>query len=62
MWMFFGLLALIVLFAGALGFVLFRQRGRVYALGSSRTVASSAVNTVASSAANAGSSKVVKAS
>ena len=36
MWMFFGLVALVLLLAGALGFVLFRQRGRVYALGSSR--------------------------
>jgi type III secretion protein J len=54
MWMFFGLLALIVLFAGALGFVLFRQRGRVYALGPLRSVPSSVVN--------AGSSNVVKAS
>ena len=36
MWMFFGLVALVVLLAGALGFVFFRQRGRVYALGSSR--------------------------
>jgi type III secretion protein J len=54
MWMFFGLVALVVLLAGALGVVLFRQRGRVYALGSSRAVPSSVVN--------AGSSSVVKAS
>ena len=36
MWMFFGLVALVVLLAGGLAFVLFRQRGRVYALGSRR--------------------------
>ena len=34
--MFFGLVALVFLLAGALGFVLFRRSGRVYALGSSR--------------------------
>jgi type III secretion protein J len=54
MWMFFGLVALVVLLAAALGVVLFRQRGRVYALGSPRAVPSSVVN--------AGSSSVVKAS
>ena len=43
MWMFFGLVALVVLLAGALGFVFFRQRGRVYALGSPRPVPSSVV-------------------
>ena len=43
MWMFFGLVALVVLLAGALGFVLFRRRGRVYALGSSRPGSSSVV-------------------
>jgi hypothetical protein len=52
MWMFFGLVALVVLLAGALGVVLIRQRGRVYALGSPRPVPSSVVN--------AGSSSVVK--
>jgi type III secretion protein J len=52
MWMFFGLVALVVLLAGALGAVLIRQRGRVYALGSPRPVPSSVVN--------AGSSSVVK--
>jgi type III secretion protein J len=52
MWMFFGLVALVVLLAGGLGIVLFRQRGRVYALGSPRAVPSSVVN--------AGSSSVVK--
>ena len=52
MWMFFGLVALVVLLAGALGFVFFRQRGRVYALGSPRAIPSSVVN--------AGSSSVVK--
>ncbi len=36
MWMFFGLVALVLLLAGALAFVFFRQRGRVYALGSRR--------------------------
>ena len=58
MWMFFGLVALVVLLAGALGVVLFRQRGSVYALGSSRAVPS---NVVPSSVVNAGSSNVVKA-
>ena len=48
MWMFFGLVALVVVLTGGLGFVLFRRRGRVYALGSS-------------SAAKAASSSVVKA-
>jgi type III secretion protein J len=52
MWMFFGLVALVVLLAGGLGIVLFRQRGRVYALGSPRAVPSSVVN--------AGPSSVVK--
>ena len=52
MWMFFGLVALVVLLAAGLGVVLFRQRGRVYALGSPRAVPSSVVN--------AGSSSVVK--
>ena len=35
-WMFFGLVALVLVLAGGLGFVLYRQSGRVYALGSSR--------------------------
>ena len=54
MWMFFGLVALVVLLAGGLGFVLYRRSGRVYALGSS-----SAGST---SVAKAGSSNVVKMS
>jgi hypothetical protein len=70
MWMFFGLVALVVLLAGALGFVFFRQRGRVYALGSSRPVQSgvvsasppSVVNATPSNVVKAGSSNVVKAS
>ncbi len=36
MWMFFGLVALVLVLAGGLGFVLYRRSGRVYALGSSR--------------------------
>ena len=43
MWMFFGLVALVVLLTGGLGVVLFRRRGRVYALGSSRAGSSSVV-------------------
>jgi type III secretion protein J len=35
MWMFFGLIALVLLLAGGLGFVLYRRSGRVYALASS---------------------------
>ena len=62
MWMFFGLIALVVLLAGALAVVVFRQRGRVYALGSSRAVAPSAVNAGPSNVVKAGSSSVVKAS
>jgi len=54
MWMFFGLVALVVLLAGALGFVLYRRSGRVYALGSSHAGSSSV--------AKAGSSNVVKMS
>ena len=57
MWMFFGLVALVVVLAGGLGVVLFRRRGRVYALGSS-----SVVKTGSSSVAKAGSSNVVKTS
>jgi len=52
MWMFFGLVALVVLLTGGLGVVLFRRGGRVYALGSSRAGSSSVVK--------AGSSTVVK--
>ena len=61
MWMFFGLVALVVLLAGALGFVFFRQRGRVYALGSPRAVTPSVVTPVPSSVVNSGPSNVVKA-
>ena len=43
MWMFFGLVALVLGLAAALGFVLLRRRGRVYALGSSRPGSSSVV-------------------
>jgi len=43
MWMFAGLVALVVLLAGGLGVVLFRRGGRVYALGSSRAGSSSVV-------------------
>ena len=43
MWMFFGLVALVVLLTGVLGVVLFRRGGRVYALGSSRAGSSSVV-------------------
>jgi len=52
MWMFFGLVALVVLLTGGLSVVLFRRGGRVYALGSSRAGSSSVVK--------AGSSTVVK--
>jgi len=61
MWMFFGLVTLVVLLAAALGFVFFRQRGRVYALGTPRAVTPSAVNAIPSSVVNAGSTNVVKA-
>jgi type III secretion protein J len=61
MWMFFGLVALVVLLAGGLGIVLFRQRGRVYALGSPRAVPSSVVNASPSNVVNATSSSVLKA-
>jgi type III secretion protein J len=57
MWMFFGLVALVVVLAGGLGVVLFRRGRRVYALGSS-----SVVKTGSSSVAKAGSSNVVKTS
>jgi type III secretion protein J len=63
MWMFFGLVALVVLLAGALGFVFFRQRGRVYALGSSpRPVPSNLVSGPSPNVVKPGSSNVVKAS
>jgi type III secretion protein J len=57
MWMFFGLVALVVVLAGGLGVVLFRRSRRVYALGSS-----SVVKTGSSSVAKTGSSNVVKMS
>ena len=60
--MFFGLVALVVLLAGALGFVFWRQRGRVYALGSPRAVPSNVVNAPSPNVVKAGSSNVVKAS
>jgi len=59
MWMFFGLVALVVLLAGGLGFVLYRRGGRVYALGSSSAGPSSAGSP---SVAKTGSSNVVKMS
>lgn len=62
MWMFFGLVALVVLLAGALGFVFFRQRGRVYALGAPRPVPSNLVSAPSPNAVKSGSSNVVKAS
>lgn len=60
MWMFFGLVAVVLLLAAALAFVVFRQRGRVYALGSSRA-ATTAVTPASSNLVNAPSSNVVKA-
>ena len=60
MWMFFGLVAVVLLLAGALAFVVIRQRGRVYALGSSRA-ATTAVTPASSNLVNAPSSNVVKA-
>jgi type III secretion protein J len=62
MWMFFGLFALVILLAGALAFVVFRQRGRVYALGSPRPVPSNVVSAPSPNVVKAGSSNVVKAS
>lgn len=62
MWMFFGLVALVVLLAGALGFVFFRQRGRVYALSSPRPVPSNVLSAPSPNAVKSGSSNVVKAS
>ncbi len=43
MWMFFGLVALVVVLAGGLGFVLYRRSRRVYALTSSPAVSTSVV-------------------
>jgi type III secretion protein J len=60
--MFFGLVVLVLLLAGALGFVLFRRSGRVYALGSSRASPPGVGSPSAGSATSAGSSKVVKLS
>jgi type III secretion protein J len=57
--MFFGLVVLVLLLAGALGFVLFRQSGRVYALGSSRA---SPPSVASPGSPSASSSKVVKLS
>jgi type III secretion protein J len=54
--MFLGLVVLVLLLAGALGFVLFRRSGRVYALGSSRA------SPPGVGSPSAGSSKVVKLS
>ena len=59
MWMFFGLVALVVLLAGGLGVVLYRRVGRVYALGSSRAGSSSVSSPTVP---KAGSSNVVKMS
>jgi type III secretion protein J len=59
--MFFGLVVLVLLLAGALGFVLFRRSGRVYALGSSRASPPSVASPGAGSP-SASSSKVVKLS
>jgi type III secretion protein J len=59
MWMFFGLVALVVLLAGGLGVVLYRRGGRVYALGSSRAGPSSVSSPTVP---KAGSSNVVKMS
>ena len=59
MWMFFGLVALVVLLAGGLGVVLFRRGGRVYALGSSHAGPSSVGSPTVP---KAGSSNVVKMS
>jgi len=58
MWLVFGLGALVVALAGALGFVLFRKSGRVYALGSAPSV----VKPGPPNAANTPSTSVVKLS
>jgi len=63
MWMFFGLVALVVLLGGALSVVLLRRRGRVYSLDTSRPVPSTVVNAgPPSNVVKASSSNVVKAS
>jgi len=70
MWMVFGLVGLVVLLAGGLGFFFFRRSGRVYALGAPKGGVPSVVkagpsgvaNAPSSNAANAGSSNVVKMS
>jgi len=59
--MFFGLVVLVLLLAGALGFVLFGRSGRVYALGSSRA-SPPGVGSPSAGSASAGPSKVVKLS
>jgi type III secretion protein J len=59
--MFFGLVVLVLLLAGSLGFVLFRRSGRVYALGTSRANPPGVVSPGAGSP-SAGPSKVVKLS
>jgi type III secretion protein J len=59
--MFLGLVVLVLLLAGALGFVLFRRSGRVYALGSSRPGPPGVVSPSAGPP-SAGPSKVVKLS
>jgi type III secretion protein J len=43
MWMFFGLVALVLVLAGGLGFVLYRRSGRVYALTSTPAVSTGVV-------------------
>ena len=59
--MFFGLVVLVVLLAGVLGFVFFRRSGRVYALASSRP-SPPAVGSPGAGSASTGSSNVVKLS
>lgn len=59
--MFFGLVVLVLLLAGALGFVLFRRSGRVYALGSARPSPPGVASPGAGSP-SAAPSKVVKLS
>jgi len=66
MWIVFGLVALVLLVAGGVGFMFFRRSGRVYALGSSKpsppSVASPGAGAPSAGSANASSSKVVKLS
>ena len=66
MWMVFGLVALVLLLAGGVGFFLFRRSGRVYALGSSQPsapgVGAPGAGPPSASSASASSSKVVKLS